>query len=459
MSDATTEQGVLFTGSFSHPLHARFDQPDASSDAGALLLKCADDRLGLSGALAAAVRDKRDPNRVNHPLIDLLRQRVFLLAAGYEDCNDAVRLIDDPIPKLLLGRDPANGTDIASQPTLSRFENAVDSRSLVRMGHALADTVIARHKRRLAKRGVRRITVDMDPTDDQAHGQQQLALFNAHYGGWCYLPVAGFIQFDDEPEQNLFTCVLRGGDAHGSDGACAILQRVIAKLNKAFPRSTLRVRLDGGFATPEVFDFLDDAGVEYVVAISGNSVLRDHAEEHLATVRTDSQISGLSEKAYAECDYAADSWDTVRRVVIKAEVVRLGERSARDNPRFVVTNLKQTPRWIYESVYCARGTVENRIKELLHGLQIDRTSCQRFFANQLRVLLTAAAYVLFQEIRLSARHTCLVGAQVSTLRERLFKLGAWVECSTRRIVVHLPDSAPWRQEWCRIARVLGAAPG
>jgi len=459
MHDATTKQGVLFERSFTRPVHVRFDQPDASSDAGALLLKAADDRLGLSAALAAAMRDERDPSRVCHRLVDLVRQRVFLLGAGYEDCNDVARLIDDPIPKLLLGRDPVNGAELASQPTLSRFENAVDGRSLVRMGHALADTVIARHKRRLAKRPVRRITIDMDPTDDRTHGQQQLALFNAHYGGWCYLPVACFIQFDHEPEHHLFACVLRGGDAHGSDGACAILARVIAKLKRAFCASVIRVRLDGGFATPEVFDFLDQAGVEYVVAIAGNSVLLDHAEEHMAPVRTRSETSARSEKAYAECDYAADSWDTVRRVVIKAEVVRLGERSARDNPRFVVTNLQQTPGWIYESVYCARGTVENRIKELLHGLQIDRTSCHHFFANQLRVLLSAAAYVLFQEIRLSARHTSLAGAQVSTLRERLFKLGAWVECSTRRIVLHLPDSAPWRQEWCRIVRVLGAVPG
>ena len=462
MPDATTDQGVLFADLFERPLHVRFDQPDSSSDGGALLLKAADERLGLSAALAATMRDDRDPRRVDYPLVDLVRQRVFLLAAGYEDCNDAARLIDDPIPRLLLGRDPVDGAPIASQPTLSRFENAADGRSLVRLGHALADTVIARHRKRLRKRlrkrRVRRITIDMDPTDDPTHGQQQLSLFNTHYGGWCFLPVHGFLQFDNESEQYLFASVLRDGHAVASEGACAILARVIGKLEKAFPRAVIRVRLDGGFATPEVFEFLDDAGVEEVVAIAGNSALRDHAEEAMEAVRASSEASGESERDYAECRYAAGSWDIGRRVVIKAQVVRLGERAMRDNPRFVVTNLRQTPRFVYESVYCARGVVENRIKELLDGLAIDRTSCHRFLANQFRLLLTAAAYVLFQELRLSARHTSLAGAQVSTLRERLFKLGAWVERSTRRIVLHLPDSAAWRQEWCRIARVLGAAP-
>jgi len=260
------------------------------------------------------------------------------------------------------------------------------------------------------------------------------------------------------PSSICFASVLRDGHAGASEGACAILERVIGKLGKAFPRSVIRVRLDGGFATPEVLDFLDEAGVEYVVAIAGNRALRDHAEQAMEGRRTRSEASGESERDYTECRYAADSWDIGQRVVIKAEVVRLGEWAMRDNPRFVVTNLRQTPRFVYEAVYCARGAVENRIKELLDGLEMDRTSCHRFLANQFLLLLTAAAHVLLQELRLSARHTSLAAAQVSTLRERLFKLGAWVERSTRRIVLHLPDSAPWRREWCRIARVLGAAP-
>jgi hypothetical protein len=458
MSDATTTQGVLFPSLVSRPVHARFDQPAASSDGGALLLKAVDDRLGLSSALAGCIRDNRDPTRVTHSMLDLLRQRIFLLANGYEDCNDATRLVDDPVPRMLLDRDPIDGDDIASQPTLSRFENRIDGRSLVRMGHALADTVIESQRQRRKRQRVRRITIDMDPTDDPTHGQQQLTLFNGHYDTWCYLPVAAFLQFGEEREQHLFAYVLRPGDAHASDGAIAILERTIEKLRQAFPRTTLRVRLDGGYATEEIFEYLDEAGVEYVVAIQGNSVLRAHAEALMPAVRKRSANSGATEHDYGECEYGADSWERFRRVIIKAEVVRLGERAPKDNPRFVVTNLSQTPRFVYESVYCQRGSVENRIKELLYGLDIDRTSCHRFFANQFRALMTAAAYVLYQQLRYEARGTSLANAQVSTLRERLIKLGAWIERSTRRIVLHLPDSAPWRNDWCRIARRIGAVP-
>ena len=398
MQDAIT-QGVIFASLLDRPIHARFDQPAASSDGGALLLKAVDEKLGLSAALARSLRDTRDPSRITHSLSDLLRQRIFALANGYEDCNDAARLIADPIARLLLDRDPIDGHDIASQPTLSRFENRIDGRSLVRMGHALADTVIAAERRRREGVRVRRITIDMDPTDDPTHGQQQLTLFNAHYGTWCYLPVAAFIQFDAEPEQHLLAYVVRPGDAHASEGAIPLLGRLIAKLRDAFAGTVLRVRLDGGFATSEIFDFLDESGVEYVVAISGNSVLRDHAEQLMPAVRARTADSGVTEHDYGECEYAAESWNDFRRVIIKAEVVRLGERTARENPRFVVTNLRQTPGWVYESVYCGRGAVENRIKELLYGLNIDRTSCHRFFANQFRALMTAAAYVLFQQLR------------------------------------------------------------
>ena len=183
-------------------------------------------------------------------MLDLLRQRVLLIAAGYEDCNHATRLVDDPVVRMLLGRDPLEGEDSASQPTLSRFENRIDGRSLVRMGHALADTVIGQQRRERRGKRVRRITIDMDPTDDRTHGQQQLALFSAFYDSWCYLPVAGFLQFDNESEQHLFGYVLRPGDAHASEGAIAILKRVIGKLRRSFPRTRLRVRLDGGYATP-----------------------------------------------------------------------------------------------------------------------------------------------------------------------------------------------------------------
>ena len=458
MRDDTTTQPVVFKDLFGKPVVACFDQPDSSSDGGAVLLKACDDRLGLTEAIAACVADARQPGKVIHSFCDLVRQRVFGIACGYEDCNDAERLAEDPMQKLLVDRDAIEGSALASQSTLSRFENALGPKALMRMGNALADTVIARHRKRLKGR-VKRITVELDPTDDPTHGAQQLSFFNGHYDTWCYLPVAGFVQFDEEPEQYLFAYLLRPGNADAKLGAIGLLRRILARLRAAFPKARVLVRLDGGFAGPEMFDYLEAERVDYVVAMAGNAVLKRLAEPLMKKARRLSRRSQQSEHLYGECQYAAGSWSRKRRVIIKAEVVRLGHRDPKDNPRFVVTNLRRVPRRIYEAVYCQRAQIELRIKELHYGLAIDRTSCTRFWANQLRVLLTAAAYVLFQELRLQAAGTACARAQVSTLRERLLKLGVWLERSVRRVVLHLPDSAPWRSEWHHIARSLGAAPG
>lgn len=468
MFDPTTAVGVRLDAPDKPPVYARFDLPGSSSDGGAVLLPACDARFGgagLTARLAACLHDRRDPARVLHTATDLLRQRVFGLCAGYEDCNDAARLVDDPIARLVLGRDPADGRPLASQPTLCRFENALDARSLVRLGHALADSVIERHRRRLRRRRVSRITIDMDPTDDRAYGAQQLIAYSGHYRTWCYLTVPVFISFGgrdlggEESEQWIVGATLRPGDHYAADSAATVLGRLIPKLRGAFPRARLRVRLDGGFAAPDLFEFLDDHGLDYVVAIGGSPHLRAHAEAAMDAVRERSADSGQSEREYGECLHATESWSDARRVVIKAEVVRLGGRGARDNPRFVVTNLATSARHVYEDVYCRRGEVENRIKELLDGLAIDRTSCTSFLANQGRVLFTCIAYALMQEMRLAARGTTLLGAQVVTLRDRLIKLAVQVRSNTQRVVLHLPDTAPWRQQWCAVARRLGAAPG
>ncbi len=457
MPDDTTRQAVVFNDLLGKQVVAQFDQPDSSSDGGALLLKACDERLGLTRAIAACIADSRQPGKVVHSLEDLVRQRIFAIACGYEDCNDAARLSADPMHKLLLERDPISGEALASQPTLSRFENALGPKTLMRMGSALADTVIARHRRRLRAR-VKRITLELDPTDDPTHGAQQLTFFNGHYDTWCYLPVAAFAQFDEEPEQYLLAYLLRPGNATASLGAIGLLKRLVARLRQAFPTARVRVRLDGGFAAPEMFAYLESERLEYVVAMAKNPVLGAQAEPLMAQVRVQSAQSGHTEHRYGDCRYAAKSWKRERRVVFKAEVVRLGEREPKDNPRFVVTNLRHRPQRLYEQVYCQRAHIENRIKELHHGLAIDRTSCSRFWANQFRALLTAAAYALFQELRLHARGTASQRAQVSTLRLRLLKLGVWIERSVRRVVLHLPDATPWRTDWCRIARSLGAVP-
>jgi Transposase DDE domain group 1 len=457
MDDDSTRQSVLFSDFFDKPIIAKFDQEHASSDGGAILLQACDRRLGLTEALIGAIDERRQAGKIRHAIGDLVRQRLYAIGCGYPDANDASRLGADAVQKMLCGRDPVKGEELASQPTLSRFENSVDRADLYRMGIALADAVIERHRRRL-KRKAKRITIDLDPTDDPTHGAQQLTFFNGHYDTWCYLPVAGFLTFNEEPEQYLFAYVLRPGNVGAAVGALGILSRLVPKLRGAFPRARLRVRLDGGFAAPEIFAFLEREGLEYTVAMPKNKVLKRRAERLMGTARRLSRESGETEHLYKECRYAAGTWEKRRRVVIKAEVVRHPGRKPKNNPRFVVTNLKHSPRHLYEEIYCARANVENRIKELHHGLEIDRTSCTRFLANQLRGILTAAAYVLFQELRLRAARTAFRSAQVNTLREHLMKLGAWVESSVRRIVLHLPAACIHRRDWQIIARSLGAAP-
>jgi hypothetical protein len=442
--------------SFLKPVTVAFDQEAASSDGGLLLLKALDGGLGLTTRLADCLREGRQPGKIQHSLVDLIRQRVFGLALGYADCNDAARVADDPLHKLALDRDPLTGAALGSQPTLSRFENAISRPALGRMLHAVANTVIATHRRRLGRRRVRRITIDLDPTEDPTHGQQELSFFSGHYGSWHYLPLLATLTFNAEPAQYLVGAVLRPGNS-GAQGTIGLLRRLIGKLRRAFPRARLRVRLDGGFAGNALLDFLEAAGVEYVVALGSNARLAKRIRRLLGRARQQHRATGEAVTLFGETRYAARRWSHRRRVIMKAEVVVHPGRPPKNNPRFVVTNLALTPAHVYQ-VYRERGDMENRIKELKLGLGLDRTSCARFQANAFRVLLTVAAYVLFQELQRRAARTACAGAQVWTLRERLLKVAAWVQRSVRRIVVHLPRAFPWRPSWQQVAQALGATP-
>jgi len=438
------------------PIVAAFDQPHASSDGGAVLLKSLDTQWQLTKQLASCLVDARQAGKVQHQTRELVRQRVFGLACGYADCNDAARLADDAIHKLLLDRDPIAGRALASQPTLSRFENAVTWAPLRDMAHVLANAVIETHRRRLKGRATR-ITIDLDPTDDPTHGQQELTFFNTHYDTACYLPIVATVTFNDEAAQYAVAAVLRPGTAPARRGAQGLLRRLLDKLRAAFRGATYRVRLDGGFAHPKLFQFLERQQVEYVVAMASNRRLEKRARRLMGKARMQSKATGQTAHLYGETRYAARSWKRKRRVIIKAEVVRHPGRDPKNNPRFVVTNLAGPPEDVYQ-FYCGRGDVENRLKELHHGLELDRTSCHRFLPNQFRVLLTLAAYVLFQDLRRRAAGTACADAQVTTLRERVLKLAVWVERSARRIVLHLPMAFPWLPTWQRLARAVGATP-
>ena len=455
MATACIAHSAVRVHGISKPILATFDQPHASADGGAILLKVIDDRLGLTWRLASVLRDDRQPGKVAHSLRDLLRQRVFGLACGYADCNDAARLVDDPIHKLLLDRDPLDGAALGSQPTLSRFENAVGRADLYRLGTMLADTVLTHHRERLGD-AVRLITVDLDATDDPTHGQQEFALFNGYYDTWCYLPLIATVTFNAEPIQHVIAALLRPGTGAATRGVRGLLRRLFSKLRTLFPRARLRVRADAGFADAKLLAFLDAAEVDYVLGLAGNRRLDKRVRRLLGRARMQARTTGETATLYGETRYAARRWDRKRRIIMKAEVLCYPGRSRKDNPRFLVTNLPHRPATVYTRLYCARGDMENRLKELQQGVAMDRTSCSRFAANQLRLLFSVAAYVLFQALQTFARVTGLGAAQVWTLRERLVKVAVWVKRSVRRIVLHLPQAFAWRDTWRQLAQALGA---
>jgi hypothetical protein len=455
MATAGIAQTAFRFHGISTPLIARFDQPQASSDGGAVLLKAVDDQLGLTWRLAGVLHDRRQPGKVAHSVRDLLRQRVFGLACGYADCNDAARLGDDPIHKLLLDRDPLAGAALGSQPTLSRFENAVGRADLYRLGLTLADTVLTFHRERLGAT-VRLITFDLDATDDPTHGQQEFAFFNGYYDTWCYLPLIATVMFNAEPIQYAVAAVLRPGTGAATRGVRGLLRRLFSKLRTLFPDARLRVRADAGFADAKLLAFLDRAEVEYVLGVAGNRRLDKRVRRLLGRARVQARTTGETATLYGDTWYAARRWDHKRRIIMKAEVLCYPGRARKDNPRFLVTNLPHRPATVYERLYCGRGDMENRLKELQQGVAMDRTSCSRFAANQFRLLFSLAAYALFQALQTAARTSGLGGAQVWTLRERLVKVAAWVERSVRRIVLHLPQAFPWREPWCALAQALAA---
>jgi hypothetical protein len=456
MSESTT-QSVLFPALFAKPIQVVFDESQMSSDGGGLLLKAVDEQLGLTQALAACLRDDRQACKVKHSLEEAMRQRLFGIALGYPDANDATALANDPIHKLMLGRDPISGERLASQPTISRMENGVGRAELLQMSKALVKTVLGRHKRRLGKKA-QKIILDFDPTDDRTHGQQEFTFYHGYYDTYCYLPLIGTIAFNNEKKQHLLCSVLRPGNACAHEGFVAIARRIIEQVRGMFPKARIIVRLDGGFGAPRVLNFLEDVGVEFVVGLGNTKPLKRKAGKEMAEARRRFRATGATQQVYGETRHKTKTtWPHRRRVIFKTEVVVHPDRDPKNNMRFVVTNLKMTPKKVYQ-FYCQRGDAENRIKELKNDLAMDRTSCSRFLANQFRVLLTAAAYVLLQEVQRKARHSDCANAQVSTIRNRLLKLAARVEVSVRRVVIHLPRHFPGRRAWIRIATSAGGLP-
>jgi hypothetical protein len=307
------------------------------------------------------------------------------------------------------------------------------------------------------------VVVDLDATEDAAHGQQAFSFFNGFYDSYCFLPLVGFLSVEGEPGQELFFARLRPGVGASGRGVIPLLRRTIARLRRVAPRARILVRMDGGFANPLLLRILDELRVDYVLGLPANAVLLRRSKRFRRGLKRRVRATGRSARRYGAIRYQARSWACERRVVVKAEVLAppssAPRRKIKLNMRFVVTNLTGRARGVYEDVYCGRGDSENRIKELKQGLEMDRTSCTSFVANQLRVLMTAAAFALLQEMRWELRETALARAQTNTLRLALIKIGAHVAASVRRVVLHLPRACPDAALWCGLARRLGAVPG
>ena len=458
--DSTPKQ-LRFPPAAGFTVRADFAGGEVSSDLGALLLSAVDQRIGLIGRLVEAIRDSRDPRYITHPLRDLLTQRVFQIASGYEDGNDGNTLRQDPLFKLAAGRAPLDdGNALACGATFSRLEGSLRRRDIYRLARALVEQFVAGYPE-----APRSITLDLDHTDDATYGQQTLSFYNHHYGHHCYLPLLVF----EADSGALVTAVLRPGKRPTGAENAMIVKRVLGLLRRHWPQTHILLRGDGHFSNPELMALIQaDGNADFLFGLAGNPVLARQAEGLMKNVRGHLALHrslaarGLGPaiaavRQFGEFDYAAGSWPQAFRVVVKAEVLAGGDISpAKDNQRYVVTSLRgPSPRTLYQQDYCSRAQAELRIKELKVDLKSDRTSASGFIANFARLLFTAAAYVLHQQLRhLGLQGTPLATAQPRTVMLTLFKIATRVKQYKDRVLLHLPSACPVKGLLAQVCRRL-----
>ena len=416
-------------------IEGNFDGGDISSDGGLLLLRRADERVGLSRAAAAVLSDPRDPARITHSLRDLLAQRIYGLCCGYEDLNDHDALRDDLLMQTAVGRVDA----LASSPTLSRLETRATRAQAVALHGVLIEQFIASHKTAPAE-----LVLDIDASDVALHGNQERAEFHAYYDHHCYLPLYVFCG------QAMLACVLRRSRIDGAKNAAAVIKLLVQRLRGAWPETRIIVRADSGFCRQRLLRWCERSDVSYIIGLARNARLEARVRLAELMLADEYERSGTKQRLIDEFTYAADSWNIERRVITRLEHASLG-----NNPRFVVTNLEGDAVQLYERLYCARGEAENRIKEAQLDLFGTRASCHRFAANQLRLLLAALAYTLMQRLReLALKGSELERATAATIRSRLLKIGAAIVRNTRRVRVLLASHHPLRAVFLSAARAL-----
>jgi hypothetical protein len=412
-----------------------------TADAGALLLREVAGKIGLFDALNAAIPDPRNPVLIVHDQHALIAQRVTAIALGYEDLNDHHHLRTDPVLQVAAGKLPDPKMPLASPPTLCRLENRIDRATLVRLAEVLVDQFLAAHPS-----PPEHLILDFDATDDPVHGRQEHRFFHGYYDHHCFLPL--YVFCGDE----LLAAYLRPSNIDAAKHARGVLKLLVGKLRAAWPEVKITIRGDSGFCRWRLMRWCDSHGIGYVLGLARNPVLQRAAGDEIARAERQFQRTGQPQRLFGSFAYAAASWDRPRRVLVKAEHNAQGA-----NPRFVVTNVPGDPQELYDAVYCQRGAMENRIKEQQLDLFADRTSCHRFLANQFRLLLSSAAYVLVQALRrLALAGTELARAQIGTIRLKLLKVAARVVVSVRRVVFHLASSYPYPAVFRSVSeRLLG----
>ena len=447
-------------------IEARFDGGNITSDAGGLLLKEVEDRFGFLERFASCFKDYRDPEKIEHPLTDLLKQRIFGLALGYEDLldHDALRL--DPLLAAMVGKDDPLGSErageadrgkpLAGKSTLNRLEltpagASQESRykkiaaDLGRIQDFFVDAFLLQHDKPPAQ-----IILDIDATDDPIHGQQSGRFFHGYYKSYCYLPL--YIFCGDHP----LLALLRPSNIDTPAGARKHLQRIVARLRTLWPDVRILLRGDSGFSRDYLMHWCEEQNVDFLFGIGKNKRLLQRLGKSLLQAKEEFEQTGSPARRFKDFHYCTlTSWSRPRRVVGKAEYLPKGA-----NPRFVVTSL--TPEEVdaatlYEEVYCQRGDMENRIKEQQLHLFADRTSCQTMRANQLRLAFATVTYILLRALRqFGLANTKAASAQVETIRTMLLKIGALVKVTVRKVWIRLSEAYPWKDLFTQVYQQLTA---
>lgn len=433
-----TSSPIGFPACRSRKVQVGFQGGAITSDGGSLLLRQVDRRIGLTRQVGGALKDPRVRGRCAHRQETLIRQRVYGLALGYEDLNDHNPLRQDPAFQTAVDRDGP----LASASTLCRFENRAQRQGAVAIHKVLLDQFIASHRE-----PPKELVLDFDATDDPVHGRQEGRFFHGYYDRYCFLPLYVFCG------SQLLVAYLRPSRIDAARHGWAILKLLVDRLREAWPRVRIVLRADSGFCRWRMLRWCDRHQVGYVVGLAKNARVNRQGAGLIEEARRGFQATGEKQRRFGEVLYAAQTWDRARRVIVKAEHGPMGS-----NPRYVVTNLPGDPQAIYENLYCARGEMENRIKEQQLDLFSDRTSCHRWWANQFRLLLSSLAYVLVESLRrLGLAGTELAHAQCGTIRLKLLKIGGVVHHNTRRIRLHLSSSYPYQPLFWLLAQRLASS--